>query len=240
MNEDDPILRDYRRIAGERTAEEITRSLLSEHGLSETPAPLRFFVRDASEVSDEDRAYPTVNSETTIMPIFAHIYNADGTCHAANCGAPGLILAYDDFSPEIAQWFCGMHWSDCRGKELLTVAEDRRKPIASFFGGTYEVRESSPGVFTHTWAAPPLYKTAVLELFDRGVARMREQGASPDMLIVSPYIAEHWEEINHRIQSEAARSRQRRAAQQRAQQRLRKRTRRKHRAAFRRRKRGLA
>ena len=59
---------------------------------------------------------------------FAYIYNADGTCGARwDCGKPGVVLAYDDFSPEGATWFCEECWEDFQFPvPFLTIVEDRR------------------------------------------------------------------------------------------------------------------
>ncbi len=234
---DDVILRDYMRIAGERTALEITQSILAEYGISsanseethDTQATTGQLTEDDipaafAALPDEPRA------QVGYKPRFEHVYNADGTCHAFNCDAPGLILAYDEFSPEIAQWFCGMHWSDCTGKELLTVAEDLRKPIAAFFGGTYEVRESSPGVFTHTWdmAVP------VQALYDK----IREGAITGASFSVPPGVCRH--SHTGRLWRRYQRAVARRARYVRLHQRARARYRRHDRAVFRRRKRGIA
>lgn len=62
---------------------------------------------------------------------FEYIYNADGTCGARwDCGKPGVVLAYDDFSPEVALWFCEECWqaeSDCEFSFVNIVVEDRRR-----------------------------------------------------------------------------------------------------------------
>jgi|SRR5450631_896553 len=63
---------------------------------------------------------------------FAAIYNGDGTCHQWDCGKPGIVLAYDEFTPESACWFCDVHWSDYDTTDELTVIEDlqpRPEPI---------------------------------------------------------------------------------------------------------------
>jgi hypothetical protein len=40
------------------------------------------------------------NGKTGSMNSFDYIYNSDGTCHFWYCGRRGVILAYDDMSPE--------------------------------------------------------------------------------------------------------------------------------------------
>ena len=60
---------------------------------------------------------------------FDYIYNADGTCHLWYCGKPGVVLAYDEFSPEGALWFCSecwQEWEEADGFSMLIVVEDRR------------------------------------------------------------------------------------------------------------------
>jgi len=57
---------------------------------------------------------------------FDYIYNADGTCHWWDCGKQGLVLAYDDFSPECGLWFCADHWSEYEDTNILTIVEDKR------------------------------------------------------------------------------------------------------------------
>jgi len=60
---------------------------------------------------------------------FEAIYHADGTCTYWDCGQPGVVLAYDDFSPEVAQWFCPECWNEIDGDVvgLLIIIEDKRK-----------------------------------------------------------------------------------------------------------------
>ena len=59
---------------------------------------------------------------------FDYIYNDDGTCGARyDCFKPGVILAYDDFNPEWAMWFCEDDWDDLGIAEpLFTIVEDKR------------------------------------------------------------------------------------------------------------------
>jgi len=62
---------------------------------------------------------------------FDYIFNDDGTCGARwDCGKPGVILAYDDFSPESATWFCSDCWEEIDGDpfvpSFLTIVEDKR------------------------------------------------------------------------------------------------------------------
>jgi len=57
---------------------------------------------------------------------FDYIFNADGTCNWWDCGKPGVVLAYDDFSPEFGMWFCAYHWQDYEDWNILTIVEDKR------------------------------------------------------------------------------------------------------------------
>lgn len=59
---------------------------------------------------------------------FEYIINPDGTCHQWDCGKRGVVLAYDDFSPEGALWFCTECWQAYEQGDVafLTVVEDRR------------------------------------------------------------------------------------------------------------------
>lgn len=59
---------------------------------------------------------------------FDFINDADGTCHLWYCNTPGVVLAYDSFSPESALWFCAEHWHEYEGEgvDLLTIVEDTR------------------------------------------------------------------------------------------------------------------
>jgi hypothetical protein len=59
-------------------------------------------------------------------PNFEFIYQADGICTTWDCGKQGVTLAYDTFSPEVAHWFCPLHWPDYEG--VLTIVEDKRPP----------------------------------------------------------------------------------------------------------------
>ena len=62
---------------------------------------------------------------------FDYIYNADGTCGAHwACHKPGVVLAYDDFSPESATWFCDDCWQDFEDCPWLVIAQDKRTPHA--------------------------------------------------------------------------------------------------------------
>lgn len=60
---------------------------------------------------------------------FKYIWNPDGTCGAYfGCFKPGVVLAYDDFSPETATWFCGECWEDLGiAQPMLTIVEDKRQ-----------------------------------------------------------------------------------------------------------------
>ena len=55
---------------------------------------------------------------------FDFIFNDNGTCTLWDCGRPGVVLAYDDFSPEIGHWFCAQHWPQY--EEICIVVEDKR------------------------------------------------------------------------------------------------------------------
>jgi len=55
---------------------------------------------------------------------FDYIFNADGTCTLWYCGKPGVVLAYDDFCPEVGHWFCDLHWPNF--EEICIVVEDKR------------------------------------------------------------------------------------------------------------------
>ena len=57
---------------------------------------------------------------------FDYIFNEDGTCTQWDCGKPGVVLAYDDFSPEFAHWFCAHHWQWYEDWNILTIVEDKR------------------------------------------------------------------------------------------------------------------
>jgi hypothetical protein len=71
-------------------------------------------------------------SEPIIVQIFDYIYNPDGTCGARwDCSEPGVVLAYDEFSPETATWFCAEHWEffgeDPFVPSFLIIVEDKRQ-----------------------------------------------------------------------------------------------------------------
>ena len=59
-----------------------------------------------------------------------------------DCGEEGVVLAFDDFSPECAHWFCEFHWQEY--KEIFRLVEDHRKSknpphIANaIYEGTYD------------------------------------------------------------------------------------------------------
>jgi hypothetical protein len=59
---------------------------------------------------------------------FEAIYYPDGTCTVfdgtADCRKPGVVLAYDVFSPEVGMWFCAKCWPDFEG--LCEIVEDKR------------------------------------------------------------------------------------------------------------------
>ena len=65
---------------------------------------------------------------------FEYIYNADGSCGTWDCGAPGIILAYDDFSPGAATWFCEDCWNRYGDgydeAAMLIIVEDKREKPA--------------------------------------------------------------------------------------------------------------
>ncbi len=67
---------------------------------------------------------------------FDSLYNEDGTCHQWDCGKQGVILAYDDFNPEVALWFCLRHWNE--EDEWLEIVEDRRGEIPLYSADCYE------------------------------------------------------------------------------------------------------
>jgi hypothetical protein len=59
---------------------------------------------------------------------FEAIYYPGGTCNIYPCGKPGVVLAYDDFSPEVGLWFCLDCWDDLGiATPMFTVVEDKRK-----------------------------------------------------------------------------------------------------------------
>jgi hypothetical protein len=66
--------------------------------------------------------------EKTSMRIekeYEYEYDADGRCHVWHCSQPGIVLASDPFSPEIALWFCEDHLdADVLG--MYTILEDKR------------------------------------------------------------------------------------------------------------------
>ena len=55
---------------------------------------------------------------------FEVVYWPGNICTLWDCGKQGSILAYDDFSPEFAHWFCSEHWPEY--EELLIIVEDTR------------------------------------------------------------------------------------------------------------------
>lgn len=55
---------------------------------------------------------------------FEYIYYPDGTCTMHDCDQPGVVLAYDSFSPEVGHWFCARHWPNF--EEICIVVEDKR------------------------------------------------------------------------------------------------------------------
>lgn len=63
-------------------------------------------------------------SEKKTAKDFESIYHPDGTCTFWDCGKSGVVLVYDDFSPEVAHWLCEQHWPDY--EELFIIVEDRR------------------------------------------------------------------------------------------------------------------
>ncbi len=60
---------------------------------------------------------------------FEYIYHEDGRCTNWWCGKPGVVLAYDSFSPEIAHWFCTECWQQYLDDDIpfLEVIEDHRE-----------------------------------------------------------------------------------------------------------------
>lgn len=56
---------------------------------------------------------------------FQRVYNHDGTCSMWNCGKEGVVLAYIDYAPEIAEWFCVKHWKEY--SDIFVKVEDRRE-----------------------------------------------------------------------------------------------------------------
>ena len=62
---------------------------------------------------------------------FGAIYHEDNTCHQWDCRKPGVVLAYDEFTPESACWFCERHWSieeDDDFDDLVIIEDLRPKP----------------------------------------------------------------------------------------------------------------
>lgn len=68
--------------------------------------------------------------ETDNMHSFDFIYDPDGTCHYWACSQPGVVLAYDVFSPEGGFWFCTRHWEDDSGFQVVV---DTRPHISPSF-----------------------------------------------------------------------------------------------------------
>jgi hypothetical protein len=75
---------------------------------------------------------------------FEYIYNPDGTCAARyDCGKPGVVLAYDEFSPECATWFCSEHWEELGiATPMFVIVEDKRPKAIE---PRYEAHPFSPG-----------------------------------------------------------------------------------------------
>ncbi len=69
---------------------------------------------------------------------FDYIYNADGTCHLWYCGKPGVVLAYDEFSPEGALWFCSECWQEFAVSGMpepsRVIPPDRWERLTNFSG----------------------------------------------------------------------------------------------------------
>lgn len=74
---------------------------------------------------------------------FEAIYNADGTCTHWDCGKPGIVLAYDTFSPEVGHWFCAECWEEIEGDivgVMFEIIEDRRHPTAKAIQAYFDFR----------------------------------------------------------------------------------------------------
>lgn len=60
---------------------------------------------------------------------FEAVYYPDGMCNIYPCDKPGVVLAYDDFSPEVGLWFCEEDWDDLGiVTPMFTIVEDKRQP----------------------------------------------------------------------------------------------------------------
>lgn len=60
---------------------------------------------------------------------FEYIIYPDSTCGICLERAPGVVLAYDEFSPEGATWFCAECWpyfEELEELSLLVIVEDKR------------------------------------------------------------------------------------------------------------------
>jgi hypothetical protein len=65
----------------------------------------------------------------SIFQRFDYIFYPNRTCTYWWCGKPGVVLAYDSFSPECAHWFCESCWQEEEQSDIpfLDIVEDRRK-----------------------------------------------------------------------------------------------------------------
>ncbi|MGH9060484.1 MAG: hypothetical protein ACRDZY_13365, partial [Acidimicrobiales bacterium] len=85
-------------------------------------------IENALRKVEEQPNVPTLPEPRTKRD-FDAIYHPGGLCTLWDCGRKGVVLAYDEFSPEVAHWFCEYHWDD--GTEfpyssMMTIVEDRR------------------------------------------------------------------------------------------------------------------
>lgn len=63
-----------------------------------------------------------------IVSDFDYIYYPDGTCGVCDSRKSGVVLAYDEFSPEGATWFCDDCWEDLGiVQPMFMIVEDRRR-----------------------------------------------------------------------------------------------------------------
>jgi hypothetical protein len=79
-----------------------------------------------------------IKGETMAKPLtradFEIIYNRNRTCTNWYCGQRGAILAYDDFSPEFAHWFCEDCWDEMDEMEqiIFNIVENHRDPFQGY------------------------------------------------------------------------------------------------------------
>ena len=79
------------------------------------------------KIQSIDEAYFAEQKKPTTEADFDFISNPDGSCHFWFCTNQGVVLIYDDFSPEFGIWLCEECFRDYEELPFYVIVKDKRE-----------------------------------------------------------------------------------------------------------------